>query len=52
MNELKIYSEINALDDMIQILTDRCTGDRIVDAILREMMATTESLRECMEVGA
>ena len=52
MNELKIRAEIAALDDMIQILVERCTGDRIVDAILREMMDTTESLKECMEVAA
>lgn len=52
MNERKIRAEIDALDDMIQILTERCTGDRIVDAILREMMVTTESMRECVEVDA
>lgn len=52
MNEQKLRAEIDALDDMIQILTERCTGSRVVDAILREMMDTTESMKECVEVEA
>lgn len=52
MNEQKLRAEIDALDDMIQILTERCTGNRVVDAILREMMDTTESMKECVEVEA
>lgn len=45
----QILKELAALDDMLSIVIERSNGDRVTDAMLREMLETTESLKRLVE---
>lgn len=45
----QILKEIAALDDMLNIVIERSSGDRITDVLLREMLETTDSLKGLVE---
>lgn len=44
----ELSRELFAIDDMIEIITGRCKPDRITDAMLREIMDTTENMRKIL----
>jgi len=53
MQTEKLLKEISALDDMIGVIAERFDGaDRIIDAMLREMMAATNDMKDILGVQA